>query len=73
MGFGETRREFQWATWGFAIGFAANVVLAKYAQMSSGAPMSQFFGPLVLGGLVAGATCGLIGWGAAKLRETPAA
>lgn len=69
IGFGRSPREFQLAAWGFAIGFGANVVLAKYAQMQTSSPMSQFIGPLLVGGLVAGAACAAIGWGFAKLRE----
>lgn len=69
IGLGKTTREKQWAAWGFAAGFAANVAIAKYAQMATGAPFSQFFGPLVLGGVLAGLCCSAIGWGVAKLRE----
>jgi|GEM_PF-1227581 len=69
---GRSPRERQWAAWGFAGGFAANVALAKYAQMASSAPMSDFIGPLLVGGVVAGLCCAAIGWGLAKLRE-PAA
>ncbi len=68
LGFNHSPREWQWAAWGFAAGFAANVVLAKYAQMTSGGSMTEFAGPLLIGGIVAGATCGAIGWGTAKLR-----
>jgi len=66
---GQSPGERHWAAWGFAAGFAANVVIAKYAQMTTAAPMSQFIGPMLLGGLLAGATCSAIGWGFAKLRE----
>ncbi len=69
IGVGRSPFEFQAAAWGFAAGFAANVALAKYAQMQTGAPMSQFAVPLIVGGLVAGAACAAIGWGLAKLRE----
>lgn len=69
LGIGRSPFELQAAAWGFAVGFAANVALAKYAQMQSGAPMSQFVIPLVVGGLAAGAACAAIGWGLAKLRE----
>jgi len=69
IGIGRTPREMQWAAWGFAAGFAANVVLAKYAQMQSGAPMGQFVGPLLIGGVVAGMTAGAIAWGLARLRD----
>jgi hypothetical protein len=69
LGVGRSVRERQWAAWGFAAGFAANVALAKYAQMSSSAPMSEFLGPLLIGGGVAGVCCAAIGWGLAKLRE----
>lgn len=69
IGFSRSPQEWHWAAWGFAGGFAANVILAKYAQMQSAAPMSQFIGPLLIGGLVAGVTCSAIGWGLAKLRD----
>lgn len=69
IGLGRSPREVQWAAWGFALGFGANVVIAKYAQMASGAPMGQFIGPLLVGGVVAGLCCAAIGWGLAKLRE----
>lgn len=69
IGLGRTAREKQWAAWGFAAGFAANVAIAKYAQMASGAPFAQFVGPLLIGGVVAGVCCSAIGWGVAKLRE----
>lgn len=69
IGFNRSPREWQWAAWGFAIGFGANVMLAKYAQMASGGSMGEFAGPLLLGGMVAGITSGTIGWGLAKLRE----
>lgn len=69
IGIGQSPRERHWAVWGFAVGFAANVAIAKYAQMTTAAPMSQFVGPMLLGGMLAGATCGAIGWGFARLRE----
>jgi len=69
IGFGKTTREFYWAAWGFAAGFGLNVAVAKYAQMSTHSPMGEFIAPMLLGGLVAGAACAAIGWGAAKLRE----
>lgn len=69
IGFGRTPREWQWATWGFSGGFAANVILAKYAQMQSGSSMSEFMAPLLIGGVVAGVTCAAIGWGIARLRD----
>lgn len=69
IGIGRSPFELQAAAWGFALGFAANVALAKYAQMQTGAPMSQFVAPLLIGGMVAGAACAAIGWGLAKLRE----
>lgn len=69
IGLGRSPRELQWASWGFASGFAVNVGLAKYAQMSTSAPMSEFVGPLILGGIVAGTVCAAIGWGVAKLRD----
>lgn len=70
VGLGRTTREKQWAAWGFAAGFAANVAIAKYAQMATGAPFGQFVGPLLAGGVIAGLCCSAIGWGVAKLRET---
>lgn len=69
LGLGRSPREGQWAAWGFAGGFAANVMLAKYAQMESSAPMSQFITPMLIGGVVAGLACAAIGWGAAKLKD----
>jgi hypothetical protein len=69
IGVGKTAREWHWAAYGFAGGFALNVVVAKYAQMASGSPMAEFVGPLLIGGVVAGVTCAVIGWGLAKLRE----
>ena len=69
IGFGRSAKEMQWAAWGFAGGFAVNVVLAKYAQMASGASMSAFLVPMLVGGAVAGLTCVAIGWGVAKLRD----
>ncbi|MGE5596061.1 MAG: hypothetical protein ACM3S1_08510 [Hyphomicrobiales bacterium] len=68
IGIGRTPGELQWAIWGFATGFGLNVILAKYAQMSAHAPMSQFIAPMLIGGLVAGAACAAIGWGLARLR-----
>ncbi len=69
LGIGRSARERQWAAWGFAGGFGLNVVLAKYAQMASSAAMSEFIGPMLIGGGVAGVCCAAIGWGLAKLRE----
>jgi hypothetical protein len=69
VGFGKSPLEFQWAAWGFATGFSANVAMAKYAQMSTGSAMGQFLMPMLFGGLVAGTACAVIGWGLAKLRE----
>jgi hypothetical protein len=69
MGVGSSPREAPWAAWGFALGFAANVAIAKYAQMASGAPMGQFIVPLLIGGVVAGSACAAIGWGLARLRD----
>lgn len=69
IGLGRSPREWRWTTWGFAAGFAVNVGLAKYAQMSTSAPMSEFMGPLLIGGLVAGSVCAAIAWGIAKLRD----
>ncbi len=62
-------REQAWAAWGFALGFAANVVLAKLAQMESGAPLADIVVPMVLGGATAGAIGALIGWALARLRD----
>jgi hypothetical protein len=69
LGIGQSVRERHWAAWGFAAGFAANILIAKYAQMTTASPMSQFIGPMLLGGVLAGAACGAIGWGLARLRE----
>lgn len=69
LGIGNSSREIHWAAWGFTAGFAANVALAKYAQMTAGAPMSRFILPMLIGGVVAGATCAAIGWGLARLRQ----
>lgn len=69
LGIGRGEGEWQWAAWGFAAGFAANVALAKYAQMSSGGAMGDFAAPLLIGGMVAGATCAAIAWGLARLRS----
>ena len=69
IGFGQSPREWQWALWGFAGGFSANVLVAKYAQMQAGASMSSFLMPMLVGGLVAGAACAAIGWGLARLRD----
>jgi hypothetical protein len=69
LAIGNSPREVHWAAWGFAAGFAANVALAKYAQMTAGAPMSRFILPMLIGGVVAGATCAAIGWGLARLRQ----
>jgi hypothetical protein len=69
IGFGRSPRELHWAAWGFAAGFALNVGLAKYAQMTTSASMSEFVMPLLFGGVLAGSACAAIGWGLAKLRE----
>lgn len=69
LAFGRSPGEASWAAWGFALGFAGNVAVAKYAQVTTHAPMSQFVAPLLAGGLVAGATCAVIAWGFARLRE----
>jgi hypothetical protein len=37
--------------------------------MTSGGSMSEFAGPMLLGGVLAGLTCAAIGWGIARLRE----
>lgn len=68
LGLGRSPRDAQWAMWGFSLGFAGNVALAKYAQMASGASMSEFVAPVLIGGLVAGGACALIGWGLSRLR-----
>lgn len=73
LGVGRSARERHWAAWGFAGGFAVNVVLAKYAQMASGGSMAEFVGPLLIGGVLAGFCCAAIGWGLAKLQEPQAA
>ena len=52
LGIGRSQRELSWAAWGFAGGFGANVAIAKYAQMASGATMGEFIGPLLVGGIV---------------------
>lgn len=64
-----SERETQWAAWGFALGFAGNVALAKAAQMASGAPVTEMVVPILLGGATAGGVCALIGWGLARLRD----
>lgn len=69
IGFGQSPREWQWALWGFAGGFCANVLVAKYAQVQAGASMASFLLPMLIGGLVAGAACAAIGWGLARLRD----
>ncbi|MGH2632498.1 MAG: hypothetical protein ACRDG3_03725 [Tepidiformaceae bacterium] len=69
IGFGQSPREWQWAVWGFAGGFCANVLVAKYAQMQAGASMASFLMPMLVGGLVAGSACAAIGWGLARLRD----
>ncbi len=69
VGFGHTAAEFQWAAWGFAIGFSANIALAKYAQMTTGGSMAEFILPMFFGGIAAGTACAVIGWGLARLRD----
>jgi hypothetical protein len=69
IGFGRSPRELQWAAWGFAGGFAMNVALAKYAQMTTASSMAEFVMPMLFGGILAGAACAAIGWGLARLRE----
>jgi len=66
---GRTPRERQWAAWGFAAGFALNVGIAKWAQVASGAPVTDFIVPILVGGVIAGAACAAIGWGLARLRQ----
>ena len=70
IGFGSDPRESLWAAWGFAAGFGLNVIVAKFAQMSAGSPMSELLTPIMVGGIVAGAAGAGIGWGLAKLRES---
>jgi hypothetical protein len=70
VGFGSDPREPVWAAWGFSVGFAVNVAVAKLAQMSTSAPMSDLFVPIIAGGLVAGGAGAVIGWGLAKLKES---
>lgn len=70
LALGRSPREVSWALWGFVAGFGANVLVAKAAQMSSGASMTDFAAPLVIGGLVAGATAAAIGWGLARLLDS---
>lgn len=72
MGVGSSPHEVGWTAWGFAIGFGANIALAKYAQMSSGASFASFAVPLFVGGMVAGMACAAIGWGLARLRDKEA-
>jgi len=69
IGVGQSPRELPWAIWGFVAGFAGNLAIAKYAQMASGSPLSDFLAPMLLGGLVAGATCSAIAWAVVRLRE----
>lgn len=69
LSMGSSPRERPWAAWGFAAGFALNVVLAKWAQMSTGGSFADFIAPTLIGGVLAGATCAAIGWGLARLRE----
>lgn len=69
IGLGHTAREWWWAAWGFAGGFAVNIFVAKYAQMTTGGLMADFLVPLLIGGVVAGSACAVIGWGLAKLVE----
>lgn len=69
IGVGESDRELPWAAWGFALGFVANVGVAKYAQISTGATMTEFIPAFIVGGVVAGAACGAIGWAIARLKS----
>lgn len=69
LSLGSSPRERPWAAWGFAAGFALNVALAKWAQMSTGGSFADFIAPTLIGGVLAGATCAAIGWGLARLRE----
>jgi len=69
IGIGTTGGQLQWTSWGFVAGFAVNVGLMKYAQMATGVPMSAVMMPMFAGGLVAGVTCAVIGWGLSRLRE----
>ena len=68
IGVGRDPRALTWAVWGFSSGFGLNVVLAKYVQISSGATMQQFIGPLLIGGVVAGVGCAALAWGLARLK-----
>jgi len=70
VGFGSDPRELLWATWGFSVGFGANVAVAKLAQISAGAPISDLMVPIIAGGLIAGGAGAAIGWGLAKLKES---
>lgn len=69
IGIGHSVREWWWAAWGFAGGFAINIFVAKYAQMTTGTTMADMLAPLLIGGVVAGSACAVIGWGLAKLVE----
>ncbi len=69
FGVGQSPSELPWAAWGFALGFGANVVLAKYSQMTSGGSFAEFLPPMLLGGVVAGLACAGIGWGIARLKD----
>lgn len=62
-------RERKWAAWGFALGFVANVVMAKLAQVTSGAPLVEIVVPLLLGGVTAGGIGAVIGWGFSRLWD----
>ncbi|MCC7366138.1 MAG: hypothetical protein IT303_17365 [Dehalococcoidia bacterium] len=69
IGIGRSPRELAWAAWGFAAGFTLNVGIAKYAQVSTDAPMTEFLVPMLIGGAVAGVTSAAIGWGLAKVLD----
>jgi hypothetical protein len=69
IGVGQSPRELPWAIWGFVAGFSGNLAIAKYAQMNTSAPLSDFLAPMLLGGLLAGATCSAIAWAVVRLRE----
>lgn len=67
--FAVTEGDLRWAVWGFIAGFGANAVLAKAAQLQSGAPFAEIVAPLLLGGVTAGLIGAVLGWAVAKVRE----
>lgn len=68
IGVGRDPRAITWAAWGFSAGFGVNVFLAKYVQISTGATMQEFVGPMLIGGMVAGVGCAALAWGIARLK-----